>query len=130
MKETKNATIRLDMPMYEYLSSFGSITQGIVTVATKLQQLEKISENELRGKFTKNEWYELREAIGREIADASQRYLVEPLIYKIKDRFHYSNNDVLIEKVKTLSAAQIDAVYKRVENYYKFNLVSQVWENF
>ncbi len=125
-RETKTITLRIEKSFADVLEKFPSVSNGVESIITKLQTMQKRSENELRGKFTTNEWKFFAASLNGTIADESIRYQPDLLVFHSEDaealEGHATNFDVSIEdlkpKIMSLTAAQMDALYGRVERFW------------
>lgn len=133
--ETKNITIRIPSDMYVGMQekandpryNVGSINQQIIENLQKQATLAKLSMNELRGMFSKGEWSALADMLNSTMVTPTFRYRPEFLIAEIDDTMAYEqdlgakwNIDIpaLKEKCSKLTAAQLDALYTRVEEFW------------
>lgn len=124
--EVKNATIRLEKKYLDLLDKFGSVNNGVKAVCDKLATIQKLAANELRGKFTENEWQFLAASLNGTIMDETFRYDPSVLCYHNEDaekyEGHASNFNVDIKavnkKITALTSAQLDALYTRVEDFW------------
>lgn len=126
-KETKTVSLRLPVEQVEWLmKNEESINQAIVNAIDRLRIIEKYAERDIAGKFTPEEWSYLADALNGTIAEGDFRYRSFALIAQIEDCAEYDgldkkwNVDVkqFCEKVKGLSSASIDAIFRRVEKYW------------
>lgn len=133
--ETKNITIRIPADMYGDMQakandprySVGSINQQIIEGLQKQATLAKLSMNELRGMFTKGEWSALADMLNGTMITPEFRYRPESLVAEIDDTQALEQDlgakwgiDVpaLKDKCRKLTAAQLDALYLRVEDFW------------
>lgn len=124
--EVKNATIRLEKKYLDLLDKFGSVNNGVKAVCDKLATIQKLAANELRGKFTENEWQFLAASLNGTITDETFRYDSSVLCYHNEDAEKYegyaSNFNVdlkaINKKIAALTSAQLDALYTRVEEFW------------
>lgn len=87
---------------------------------------EKLSANELRGKFTESEWKFLAASLNGSINEEAFRYTADLLCFHNEDSERYDgtatqfgvNLEELNGKIRTLSASQLDALYSRVEEFW------------
>lgn len=133
--ETKNITIRIPVDMYDDMQqksndpryNVGSINQQIVEGLQKQSTLAKLSMNELRGVFTGEEWSALADMLNATMITPEFRYRPEFLIAEI-DNTQALEQDLaakwgidistLKDKCRKLTAAQLDALYTRVEEFW------------
>lgn len=122
----KNATIRVSEELTALCEPYGSISQGVKSMIEKLQTIKKLSANELRGKFTESEWKFLAASLNGSINDETLRYRAELLCYHNEDSERYEGTasqfgiklSDLNAKIRQLTAAQLDALYTRVEYFW------------
>lgn len=135
LMETKNITIRIPATMYQEmqknsenpLMDAGSINQQIVDGLEKLSVLERMSMNELRGRFTPQEWACFADMLNGTRIDGQFRYSTVSIIAQIEDSSLYEgvcgkwgvDQETLIAKCKQLTSAQLDALYRRVESFWR-----------
>lgn len=132
--ETKNITVRIPADMYQEMQQksenpaldAGSINQQIVEGLRKLSVIEQMSIAELKGRFTPKEWACMADILNGTRADGPFRYATVSIIANIEDGELYDgacqkwdvDKDALIAKCKQLTAAQMDALYRRVEDFW------------
>lgn len=91
-----------------------------------LRQIRLYSLRELKGKFSKEEWCFFFDSLNGTIVDSPFRCNVQALVFHCEDSEQLDgtatkwNVDVntLIEKVRTLTSAQTDALYTFVEDFW------------
>lgn len=147
--ETKNITIRIPSDMYEEMQKkandprqdAGSISQQIVDGLRKNETVTRLSTNELRGRFTPQEWACLADMLNGTRADGELRYFTGAIVAEIEDSELYEgtcgkwevDQKKLIDKCKQLTAAQLDALYRRIEDFWinsKFDTDIKKWGEF
>lgn len=132
--ETKNITIRIPETMYQEmqqrsenpLMDVGSINQQIIAGLEKLDTIERLSMNELRGRFTPQEWACFADMLNGTRIDGQFRYSSVSIVAQIEDSSLYDgvcekwgvDQKALIAKCKQLTSAQLDALYRRVEMFW------------
>ena len=124
--EVKNATIRLEKKYTDFLDQYGSINNGVKAVCDKLAVMRKLATNELRGKFSENEWMFLAASLNGTITDETFRYDSSVLVYHNEDAEKYEGHatnfkvdlKALNKKITALTSAQLDALYTRVEEFW------------
>lgn len=132
--ETKNITVRIPADMYQQMQKksenpaldAGSINQQIIEGLQKLDIIERLTLDELRGRFTPQEWACMADILNGTRADGPFRYATVSIVANIEDGELYEgacqkwdiDKDVLIAKCKQLTAAQMDALYRRVEDFW------------
>lgn len=138
----KNVTLRIEDALYNEMSKNEncSFNEQINAALRKVAAIEKASLNELRGRFTTSEWSAIADSLnGTWLQDETFRYTHTALVAHMEDSDLYEgigkkwNVDVkrLCEKIKQLSAAQIDALYLRVEKFWEHPETDiDAWANF
>lgn len=133
--ETKNITIRIPSDIYQEMQekshdpryNAGSINQQIIDRLQKQAILSKLSMNELRGMFSKGEWSALADMLNSTMVTPEFRYRPEFLVSEIDDTMALEQDlgkkwgidiPVLKEKCSKLTAAQLDALYSRIEEFW------------
>ncbi len=89
--------------------------------------IRRASLKEIMGVFTPPEWMFFADILNGTIITAEFRCLQSGLIAEMEDSIHFDNAaakwkidaDKLYEKVERLTGAQIDALYYRVEPFWK-----------
>jgi len=136
---TKNVTLRMPVSMVEYLDSENSSIQAaVINSIDALRTIRKYSLNELMGKFKPKEWLFFADILNSIIVDGLFRGSAEALVATCKDAAELNGTydvdiDALTQKIKTLTGAQVEALYYRVEKYWSlddFPKDLEGWENF
>lgn len=126
--ETKNATIRLPKDLVDVLTKDGdSINQAIISTIKELQQIRIISMHELKGIFSANEWKFFADSLNGTMVTDAFRYDKEALIMHCEDSELYDHTaqkynvslDELKQKINTLKAANIEALYRHVSVFWE-----------
>lgn len=145
-KNIKTVTTRIPSSTWEWLTGIGTAggtVNAIISEAEKaselgidpwtisqsiaeLQQIRKRSKSELRGIFTPAEWSLMADSLNGTIITQEFRCLPSALIASVEDSDLYDglgakwsvDIKALIEKVDKLTAAQVDAVFTRVEEFW------------
>lgn len=145
-KNDKAINTRIPLATWEWLTSFGT-AGGTVSVIIReaeraynygfspykiseslaeLQMIRKRSISELKGRFTKAEWSYMADSLNGTIVTPEFRCIPGALVASIEDSDRYDglgekwNVDVkkLIYKIEDLTAAQVDAVFTRIEEFW------------
>lgn len=110
-----------------WLSEQGdSMNQAIVDLLDNARYARMYALNELKNKFTEGEWLFFATSLNNVCVSGQFRYNKKGLIAHCEDseslNFLASNNEVdintLIKKIDCISAAQVEALYYRVEKYW------------
>ena len=119
------------------LENYKNVNQGVSECINKMQfpddsQAESLryiklySRNELKGKFTKEEWYFFFDSLNGSIIDGMFRCNAGALVAHCEDAEQFEstatrhNVDLpgLLKKCETLTGAQVDALYTYVEEFW------------
>jgi hypothetical protein len=145
-KNDKAVSTRISTATWEWLISFGAaggVLNTIVNEAERaykygispykiseslaeLQMIRKRSISELKGRFTKAEWSYMADSLNGTIVTPEFRCIPGALVASIEDSDRYDGLgekwgvDVkkLTYKIEDLTAAQVDAVFARVEAFW------------
>ena len=146
-KKDKAINTRVSVSTWEWLISLGGSAGGAVKAIiheaeqaskdgvhpyriaqylSELQAIRKRSENELRGKFTPAEWSLMADALNGTATMPDFRCISFALIASVEDSDKYDglgakwevDINLLVEKIDKLTAAQVDAVFTRVEEFW------------
>jgi hypothetical protein len=125
--ETKTVSLRLPQDVADYITSKGeSITDGVKSIVTQLQRHERYADVELRGKFSPAEWSFLADSLnGTAILD-DFRFSPSALVAHNQDAQLYDgtaskwsiNLYAFNDKCASLTATQVEALYRRVERFW------------
>lgn len=136
---TVTKSIRVPEEQVEYIeNNYKSFNQGVVDAISALQYSRLYSLNELKGKFTPEEWAFFAESLNGTIVDNMFRCSSDVLIVHSRDSESLSataerNNvdiDSLSEKIKTLTGAQVEALYFRIEQFWNKPNNLEEWAEF
>lgn len=123
---TAGGTVNAIISEAEKASEFGIDPWNISASISELQQIRKRSKSELRGIFTPEEWSLMADSLNGTIITQEFRCLPSALIASVEDSNLYDglgakwgvDIKALIEKVDKLTAAQVDAVFSRAEEFW------------
>lgn len=125
---TRNVTIRIPDEMTPWLSEQGDVlNQTIINLLNNFRYARQYALNELRGIFDKNEWLFFADSLNGNYVTDQFRYNKKGLMGHCEDSedmFGYATKHNvslpdLLQKIETLSASQIEALYYRVEKYWE-----------
>lgn len=126
--ETKTITLRLPIEVAQFIESRteGGFTDSVKELVTKVKALEGLAEKEVNDIFEKNEWNFFFDSMNGLIVEDWMRYSSDVLIAGNEDAELYEgtakkwsiNLEALNKKCKTLTSAQVDALYRRVEKFW------------
>lgn len=125
---SKNITLRIPEEMYDRLSSNEQgINQTVLGIIEEHQQLLKYSEEELRGKFTPEEWTALIDLVNSQMLVPQYICVKSLMMATVEDgeKFegtltrHGADLGTMIKKMETLTAAQTAAMMKRAKRFWE-----------
>lgn len=125
---SKNVTLRIQEEMYDRLSSNEQgINQTVLGIIEEHQQLLKYSEEELRGKFTPEEWTALIDLVNSQMLVPQYICVKSLMMATVEDgeKFegtltrHGADLGTMIKKMETLTAAQTAAMMKRAKRFWE-----------
>nr|DAT27611.1 MAG TPA: hypothetical protein [Caudoviricetes sp.] len=125
--DTRSITLRLPVEMIEYVSTEEGINKGMINALENLMLIQNISMQEIKGLLSPGEWKMLADSLNGTMVTDILRVSKDALIAHNEDSDLYESTgkkwDVDIKalnaKISRLSGAQIDAIYRRVEKYWK-----------
>lgn len=139
-KELKTVTIRISNEDADYLNELGEgfINRGINALLAKMRVLTTQADNEIKGMFTEAEWKFLADSMNGIMIDETLRYSAQNLAYHNEDAQTYDKTadkwevdlQELNKKILTLSSAQVDAVYRRVERFWEQSPDIDAWARY
>lgn len=137
---TKNATIRLPEDLADWMTSDGkSINQAVIDCALFLRRIRQVSMGEIKGVFTPAEWKLFADSLNGTAVDEMFRCNVGAFIAHCEDADQYDllckkwgvDMELLKQKIRKLSGANVDAIYTRVEQFWTGDKVDiDDWANF
>ena len=126
--ETKNVTIRLPLDIAEWMTEGGtrSINHAVIANAETLRKIRQASTDELKGKLSEAEWKFLADSLNGTLITETFRCSQFALWAHCEDaeRFHGTGSKWEVDmegfkaKVLSLTGAQVDALYARVESFW------------
>jgi len=136
----KNITLRIPEEIYDRLSSNDQgINQTVLEIIEEHQQMLKYSEDELKGKFSPEEWTALIDLVNSRMLVPQYICVKSLMMATIEDgeKFegtltrHGADLDTMRKKVETLTAAQTAAMMKRAKRFWEKpgNNIEE-WSNF
>lgn len=133
---TKNIRITEEQEQF-LLSNYKNISQGISACINSarfpesntedvLKIIRSYTKRELKGKFSQQEWIFFADSLNGTLTDGMFRCNAEALAYHCQDAEDLDGTatkwgvdiDKLIEKVRTLTAAQVETLYWFVEEFW------------
>ena len=133
--KTKSIRISEDQEQY-LLSKFKNVNQGIQECihndqypgrdVETLKYIRAYSKKELKGKFTREEWLFFLDSLNGSITEGMFRCNAGALVYHSQDAQEFDETStkwdvdlsVLVEKIQLLTAAQVEALYTFVEDFW------------
>ena len=135
----KTVTIRMDEELAAQLEKEGdSLNKTIVNNLKRLNRIRFISEMELKGVFTSEEWKFFFDSLNGVIMDDALACNVGVLIAHCEDAEAFEgtasrwgvNIDNLKEKISMLKGANVESIYDRVNRFWNANANIEEWSNF
>lgn len=124
----KGTTVYLPDLQARYIKeNYKNQNYGIITAIEALMTIRKYSTNELKGIFTPAEWSFLADSLNGTMTKDSFRCNVGALVHHCRDAEELDGTarkwgvdlGALIIKIETLTAAQVEALYFRVEQFWE-----------
>jgi hypothetical protein len=124
---TKTLTIRIDEQRAQYLTeNFSSVSNGVNEALSVLEMIRLYSTKELEGKFKPEEWCFLIDSLNGTMTDGMFRCNAGALAAHCEDAAQFEKTDEkwdinlysLTSKIKNLTGAQVDSLYRRVEQFW------------
>lgn len=136
--EKKTVSLRLPVDMVEYLDRGQGINQGVINAVAQLRQHERYADMEIKGKFTGDEWKFLAASLNGTLTLDDFRFSPAALIAHCEDSETYEglasqwrvDLKTLAGKIGALTAAQVEALYRRVERYWATLPDIDGWANY
>lgn len=128
MTKTKTVSLRIPAEQMEYLDKYEtSINQTIVDIIDRIRMIERYADRDVQGVFTEDEWKYMADSLNGTITEGDFRYFAQALNANIEDSATYDGLDKkwqvdvkhLTDKIATLSSSAIEAIFRRVEDFWK-----------
>mgnify|MGYP003623283802 CR=1 FL=1 len=125
--------------MADYLAqNYDGLNQGVIECIDVLKTIRLYSQKELRGIFSKEEWSFLADSLNGALVEGNFRCNASALVAHCEDAEmldgmmskHNVERRPLIDKISNLSGAQVEALYFRVELFWKSNTNLNEWADF
>lgn len=135
----KTVTIRMPEELASWLSEQGdSMNQVIVNLLENLKIARSYSLNELKGKFTSDEWKFFADSLNGTMVNDQFRYNKGALIAHCEDSEKLDGTaskydldiECLKEVINNLSSSQVEALYSRVEQFWNNPVDFDEWSNY
>ena len=135
----KTVTIRMDEELAAQLEKEGeSLNRTIVDNLKRLNRIRYVSEMELKGVFTTEEWKFFFDSLNGLIVDDALACNVGVLIAHCEDSEFFDSAcskwgadfNEMRHKISTLKGANIEAIYDRVRRFWNENGDIEEWSNF
>lgn len=134
---TKTVTIRMPEDLATWLSEQGdSMNQTIVELLENVHYSRIYALNELKGKFTTEEWKYFSDILSSTMVTGKLRFFPSVLVASCEDSETFEgsnwgvNLNVLKEKINGLSSSQVEALYFRVESFLAQPGDLEEWANY
>lgn len=124
---TITKTIRLTDEMVTYVTSnYKNLNRGVNEIIDTMRIIRNASTYELRGKFTEAEWKFLTDSLNGTMTDGPFRTNAKALAAHCEDSDMYDGTaakwgidlKAMTDKIEALTAAQVEALYWRVEAFW------------
>jgi hypothetical protein len=107
-------------------NNYKNLNQGVNEIIDTLRQLRTASTYELRGKFSPDEWKFLTDSLNGTMTDGPFRTNAKALAAHCEDSDLFDGTaakwgidiKTLTDKIEALTAAQVEALYWRVEGFW------------
>lgn len=125
--ETKTVTLRLPQDVADFINrNDDGITQGVINIVSTLRRHEQHADIEIRNRFTPDEWKFLADSLNGTLALDDFRFSASALVAHNQDAQLYDGTasrwgidiETLNKKCESLSASQVEALYRRVERFW------------
>ncbi|MEG1684550.1 MAG: hypothetical protein RR319_01195 [Bacteroides sp.] len=133
----KTITIRMSDELAKWLALSGNTNKEIISNLEAIKKIRAVSTSELKGMFTPGEWKFFVDSLNGIIIDTAFRCNASMLEIMVGDEelsFTAEKWDVdveeLINKIKMLKGANVDALYSRVETFWDNPSDLDEWSNF
>lgn len=138
---TRTVNLRLPEDLVEYLKrNNDSINQAVISEINALKRIRTVALGELKGIFTPQEWMFFADVFNGGRVEDVFRTNVGVLIATCEDaeRFEYAATNhgvdmpVLIDKIRSLHGANVEALISRVEEYWSHHNIVKIedWANY
>ena len=137
--ETKTMTIRVPQELATWLEKKeGSYNGSIVDALYTAMYTELYADREIKGKLTESEWKLLADSLNGTLIEGTFRFASSALVAHIEDADKFESVgerwsvDVakLCEKIKDMSCSQIEAIYRRVEEFWNNPVDLDSWAKY
>ena len=128
MATRKGTTAYLTDEQKRYLTgNYKNLNTGVVETIDTLIAIRRYSLNEIKGIFTPAEWSFLADSLNGTMTTDSFRCNVGALVHHCRDAEELDGTakkwsvdlNVLLIKIENLTAAQVEALYFRVEQFWE-----------
>lgn len=128
MTTRKGTTVYLPEDQAKYIQeNYKNQNIGIIAAIEALMTIRKYSTNELKGIFTPEEWSFLADSLNGTMTTDAFRCNAGALVHHCRDAEELDGTarkwgvdlGALIIKIETLTAAQVEALYFRVEQFWE-----------
>lgn len=136
---TKTVTIRMPEDQAAWLSEQGgTLNQVIIDLLDNVRYSRAYSLKEIKGKFTSDEWKFFADSLNGTLVNDQFRYNKGALIAHCEDSEELEGTatkhnvvmNVLKEKINSLTSSQIEALYSRVEQFWRDPVDLEQWANY
>lgn len=128
MRKAKPTSIQIPEDIMRRLQAHkdNSVTSQLLTAYRILEKIRFYSTQELRSKFSSDEWKLLADALRANTFTMEAHYTPQEIVTSLEeqDLYHAIGNDygvnveTLCNKISKLSAGQLDALYTRLQTFW------------
>lgn len=141
-QETKTITLRLPVEMAAWIEQRGEgagINNGVKNVVKALMAKERYADMMLKCQFSPEEWRVMADTLNGTIIMDEFRFNKSALAMEIQDGQNLNgicdkwgaDCTTLCNKIAQLSPFEVDAVYRRVENFWQMDSIDiEEWSKF
>ena len=124
---TITKTVRMTADQADYVTNnYKNLNQGVNEIIDTMRIVRNASTYELRGKLTEAEWKFLADSLNGSMTDGQFRVNAKALAAHCEDSDMYDGTaskwgvdlKALTDKIEALTAAQVEALYWRVEAFW------------
>lgn len=138
---TRTVSLRLPEDLVEYLKrNNDSINQAVISEINALKRIRTVALGELKGIFTPQEWMFFADVFNGSHVEDVFRTNVGVLIATCEDAERFENAatnhevdmPILIDKIRSLHGANVEALISRVEEYWSHYEIVKIedWAKF
>jgi hypothetical protein len=139
--ETRTISMRIPETLLEYVQLENqSLNASLVAALSRLRVIRLTAMSELKGYFTPDEWIFIADGLNGTLVDDTFSCSVSAFIAHCEDSEKYESTatrhnvdlNAFVEKVKKLHGANIEAIYRRAQQFWQdsMNVDLSEWAKF